>query len=305
MFNLWLEGMGTAKDTDAAGSGCNGETVGQLSIQKEGCEMSKGKEAKFNLPGVSVNSNAKPPRITIYGPPKVGKSTFGAMAPDPIFLSTEDGLGEMEGIPHFEGSDGGPKLLSYDEVTNAIGILWEHDHDRKTVVLDSADWLETLIWKKVAQDQGKASIEDIGYAKGYIFALDYWRQILDGLNALRVHKNMMPIIICHSQVKTFNNPMSDPYDRFSMKLHEKARAMVEEWSDCIFFAGYKVHTKKVDAKGGDNSAKGTAKVTRGIGGGERLLFTSDTPAFVAGSRYNLPPELPLDFNEFMAALASK
>lgn len=266
--------------------------------------MSK-ESVKPGLPGVTTNTNSKPPRIVIYGPPKVGKSTFGAMAPNPIFLSTEDGLGEMDGIPHFEGSDGGPKLLSLDEVLNALGILWDHDHDRKTVVLDSADWLEPLIWEKVAQDQSKTSIEDIGYAKGYIFALDYWKQVLDGLNALRVHKNMMPILVCHSHVKTFNNPMSDPYDRFSMKLHEKARALVEEWADIILFAGYKIHTKKVDAKGGANDTKGAAKVTRGIGEGQRLLFTTDSPAFVAGSRYNLPPELPLDFEAFMEALMTK
>jgi len=267
--------------------------------------MAKAPEKK-GLTGVTSNAAPCPPRIVIYGPAKVGKSTFGAMAPDPIFLSTEDGLSGMQDIPpHFDGSDGGPRLLALDEVLDALGILWAEDHDYKTVVLDSADWLEPMIWKKVAQDQGKTNIEDIGYAKGYIFALDYWRQVLDGLNALRVHKNMMPILVCHSQVKPFNNPMSDPYDRYSMKLHDKARAMVEEWSDCILFAGYKIHVKKVDAKGGNNDAKGTAKVGRGLGTGERLLFTADTPAFVAGSRYNLPPELPLDFNAFADALAGR
>lgn len=259
--------------------------------------MTKTAEKK-GLPGVTRNTNTKPPRIIIYGPPKVGKTTFAAMAPNPIFLCVEDGLGELE-VDHF------PLITTFDGLLDALAILYSEDHDFATVVLDSADWLENLIWKKVAQDQGKTSIEEIGYAKGYIFALDYWRQVLDGMGALRDHKNMMPILISHSQVKPFNNPMSDPYDRFSMKLHEKARALVEEWAECILFAGYKIHTKKVDAKGGDNSAKGTAKVTRGLAAGERLLFTADSPAFVAGSRYSLPPELPLDFTAFMEALSGK
>lgn len=260
--------------------------------------MAKISEVKKGLPGVTRNMNNKAPRIIIYGPPKVGKTTFAAMAPNPIFLCVEDGLGQLE-VDHF------PLITSFDDLLEKIAILFTEEHDFQTVVLDSADWLENLIWKKVAEVQGKTSIEDIGYAKGYIFALDYWRQVLDGLGALRDHRGMMPILISHSQVKPFNNPMSDPYDRFSMKLHEKARALVEEWAECILFAGYKVHVKKVDAKGGANDTKGAAKVTRGMTDNQRLLFTADSPAFVAGSRYNLPAELPLDFSAFMEALTAK
>lgn len=38
----------------------------------------------------------RPPRIMIYGSEGVGKSTFGASAPSPIFIQTEDGLGELD-----------------------------------------------------------------------------------------------------------------------------------------------------------------------------------------------------------------
>jgi len=254
--------------------------------------VSKKDEAKPNaLAGVIRRNEQKPPRVVIYGPPKIGKTTFAAMAPNPIFLCIEEGLGSLE-VDHFD------LITSFDQVLHNLALLWNEEHQYQTVVLDSLDWLEALIWKQVALDNGKNSIEEIGYAKGYIFALEYWKQVLDGFNALREHKGMMPILISHSQVKPFNNPMTDPYDRYSMKLHEKARALVEEWAECILFAGSKVFTRKVDGKGGQ-------KVTRAIGGDERILFTTESPAFVAGSRYALPDELPLNFNAFMEALAGK
>jgi hypothetical protein len=35
------------------------------------------------------------------------------------------------------------------------------------------------------------NIEDFGFARGYTYALDYWKEILDGLNALRNERGMM------------------------------------------------------------------------------------------------------------------
>ena len=32
----------------------------------------------------------------LYGTHGIGKSTWGAMAPDPIFIQTEDGLAEVD-----------------------------------------------------------------------------------------------------------------------------------------------------------------------------------------------------------------
>ena len=39
-----------------------------------------------------------PPRILIYGTEGIGKSTFASESPKPIFLQTEDGLGEIEWV---------------------------------------------------------------------------------------------------------------------------------------------------------------------------------------------------------------
>ena len=47
-----------------------------------------------------------------------------------------------------------------------------------TVIVDSADWLEPLIWKQACAIHKWGSIEEPGYGKGYVAALDLWRASL-------------------------------------------------------------------------------------------------------------------------------
>ena len=54
----------------------------------------------INLQAISRNTSIQPPRIMVYGPHGLGKTTFGASAPAPIFILTEDGLGRLE-VDHF------------------------------------------------------------------------------------------------------------------------------------------------------------------------------------------------------------
>lgn len=230
-------------------------------------------------------SEPRAPRIVVYGGPGIGKTTFAASADKPIFICTEDGLGNLE-VDHF------PLATTYEEVISYIETLASEDHDYKTVVLDSLDWLEALIWAKVTADEGKNNIESLGYGKGYVMALTYWKEILNGFNFLRNNKGMMPVMVAHSQIKTFQSPITDSYDRYCLKLHAKASALVEEWADCVLYAGYKVAVKKDDDKG----------KTRGIGKGERILYAEERPSFSAKNRFSLPPEMPFAWEHFIEAL---
>ena len=48
------------------------------------------------LDSITTGRQPQPPRIMIYGSEGVGKSTFAASAPKPIFVQTEDGLSEID-----------------------------------------------------------------------------------------------------------------------------------------------------------------------------------------------------------------
>ena len=221
-----------------------------------------------------------PRRVLLYGTHGIGKSTFGSMAERAIFLPTEDGLGGIE-CERF------PLAQSYGDVIDALSTLYTEEHDYKTVVVDSLDWLERLIWSKVCQDRGVESIEDIGYGKGYVFALTNWREVLTGLDALRNERGMTVILIAHAQIEKFANPETDTYDRYSPRLHKQASALVQEWCDEVLFATYSIHTKTTDEGFG-------RKRVQGIGTGERIIRTTERPAHMAKNRLGLPEQFPLD-----------
>ena len=48
------------------------------------------------LDNITRGKENRPPRLFIYGQEGVGKSTIGAAAPNPVFVQTEDGLGEID-----------------------------------------------------------------------------------------------------------------------------------------------------------------------------------------------------------------
>jgi hypothetical protein len=242
----------------------------------------------ISLSQLTRANTPKPPRILFHGVAGVGKTTLAAGANQPVFIQTEDGLGLLP-VPHF------PLATSFEAVLEALIALYTEDHDFKTVVVDSVDWLEPLVWAKVCRDNGWNSIEDAGFGKGYVLALSLWRQYLDGLNALRDDRGMTVIQIAHTDIKRFDSPEHDPYDRYVIKLHARAAALLQEHSDLVLFANYRISTVKADV--GFNK-----KVNRALGSGERVLYTAERPAFLAKNRYGLPETLPLDWQAFAQAM---
>lgn len=250
----------------------------------------------ISLESISRSTGIKAPRMVVHGGPGLGKSTFGGDAPNPIFICTEDGLGKLE-------VDAFPLMKSFKDVLDAITVLYTSEHNYQTVVLDSLDHLEPLIWQHLCdtfvgpKGERYQAIEDFGYGRGFLQALDLWRQLLDGLDALRNEKGMAFILIAHSEIKRFESPTTDSYDRYQIKLHKRASDLVQESVDCILFADYKTVIEKEEA--GFNKTK-----TRGISTGQRYLYTEAKPGFIAKNRYGLPPELPLSWQAFSDALTN-
>ena len=191
--------------------------------------------------------------------------------------------------------DAFPLLTSYPQVIDALTALYHEEHAFKTVVIDSLDHLEPLIWAQVCSEHDKGCIEEFGYGKGYVEALNHWRNLLSWLNALRSKKGMAIILIAHAEIKRFESPEVDSYDRYQIKLHKRASELVQESMDCVLFANYKTVINKEDAGFGKKKARGVAT-------GQRVLYTEARPAFVAKNRYSLPPELPMSWEAFSQAL---
>ena len=238
---------------------------------------------------VSTGVTPRPPRVILYAVEGIGKSSFGASAYNPIFIPTEEGLDEIS-APKF------PKAQSFDDVMGYLRLLYTEKHDYKTVVIDTIDWLEPLIWEKTCALHGEPNIEGMekkskfGFAKGYHYALDQWLELLKALDCLRNERDMAVILIGHAEVKRFDSPDTEPYDRYQIKLHKLATAKLVEWANAVLFVNYQIFTEKTDV--GFNK-----KVVRGTGGQNRVMYTEERPAFKAKNQYGLPPEFPFVKNE--------
>ncbi|MEY2655977.1 MAG: hypothetical protein RLZZ524_3005 [Pseudomonadota bacterium] len=241
----------------------------------------------FNLASLQKNA-AKPPRIIIHGDPGVGKTTFAACAPSPVILQTEDGLGNLD-VTAF------PLAKKFEDVLDAIGSLYTEPHEFGTLVVDSLDWLEPLVWDKVCRESKVDSIEKLGYGKGYVEALTYWRQFYDGITALRDSRGMVVIMTAHSQIIHVEDPSLPAYDSHDLKLHKRAAALAEEFADVILYAAVQTNTVTEDA--GFNSKRVRATTT-----GARVMHTVGQPAFLAKNRYSLPSPLPLAWEAFAGAM---
>lgn len=239
------------------------------------------------LSKVTSGVQSRPYYLLMHGLPGIGKSSFAAEAPKPIFLCAEKGTNHLD-VSRLE-------LSSFSDFKAALKELSETAHDFKTVVIDTVDHVEPLIFKEVCKDKGKTSIEDIGYAKGYIFALDYWQQLIQALESLRDDKGMNVILLAHTEVKTFNDPqLTEGYDRYQVKLHHKAASLIIDRVEDVLFANYKAFLHKSD--GGKSKA---------LGDGSRIIYTEHRPSFVAKNRHDLPFELPLSWADFTAATDTK
>jgi hypothetical protein len=242
----------------------------------------------FDLSSIRRGQDIRPPRIFVYGVEGIGKTTFAAGAPNPIFIQTEDGQGALD-VARF------PMVQTVDDVRAALTTLYTEPHEFGTVVLDSADWLEQIVAKDV---ESKHDAKDLAYGKAALKQAEIWQELLAGFNALRNEKDMAVILIGHSQIKRFDSPETEPYDRYSPKLQERSNALVREWADAVLFANYRTVVKKDDV--GFNK-----QVARGISTGERLLFTSERPAYMAKNRYAFPESLPLSWQALSDAIAGR
>lgn len=237
----------------------------------------------------------KPPRLLIYGPPGIGKTTLASEFPDPVFLQVEDGTpGDVE-LTSFG------KLSTYSEVIQAMQALVFEDHGFRTVVIDSVTEMQRLVFAEVcargdASGNAKTNIEDFGYGKGYVYAGRIWQEFLEGVNALRQDRGICVILIAHSTVERFDDPETVSYDRYEIDLHGKSVGAIEREMDAILLLKKPVVVKKEDV--GFNKERNIA-----ADGGAVLIHAVGKPAYTAKNRYSMPPTIRYDRGKGYEALA--
>lgn len=228
-------------------------------------------------------------RHLFYGPEGVGKTSLLADAPKVLMIDVEGGADNIDVARYmFRDEDGGHVPRSYAEVTAAIeDLIANTDHGFETLGIDTIDALEALVHKHVCETNGKSSIEEFGFGKGYQVALDEFRRFLALLDTLRA-RGVQVVMTGHSIVKTFKNPEGEDYDRYQLRVHDKTGGLIKEWCDIVGFVRFDGGAAKLK---GDASQ---AKRARGWSTGKRIVHLAREAAWDAKSRLSLPAEIELD-----------
>lgn len=218
----------------------------------------------------------RPLKIVIYGPEGIGKSTFASKFPDPLFIDTEGGTSNLD-VRRIKCSK------SWDELLLIVKEIIKNPTICKTLVLDTADWSETMCINAVTEKYRKNNIEDFGYGKGYTYLLDEYTRLLSLFDEL-IEVGINVVVTAHAKPRKFELPEEQgAFDRYEMKLTRQVAPVIKEWCDALFFVNYKIYVVT------------TENNTKKAQGGKRVLYTTHNPTYDAKNRFDLPEELELKF----------
>ena len=244
----------------------------------------------------------KPEKLVVEGEAGAGKTTFACSShnkKEPVFVINADDGGENvfhktginlihDCIPTGDVKENAEK---WDQLMATLREIASEKSGIKRIIIDSVDKVEILAQAKTCALHKLTHIEDMGYGKGFSYSRAEMQKLLSGLNYLRDTQDIQPILVCHTQVRTINKPTMEPYDSFVLKLHRSLCGDVMEWADVILFVAFETIVKKIDS--GFNR-----KDSRAIQSGKRFLYTSGSMGVDAKNRFDLPAEIPADWNEY-------
>ncbi|MDE7210183.1 MAG: ATP-binding protein [Lachnospiraceae bacterium] len=220
-------------------------------------------------------------KIVLYGPEGIGKSTFAAQFPQPLFIDTEGSTSNMD-VARMDPPS------SFTMLMEEIRYVREHPQVCQTLVIDTADWAEQLCIAEFCAKKQIAGIEDIGYGKGYVYVAEDFGRMLNLLEEVK-KRGIHIVVTAHAQMRKFEQPDEmGAYDRWELKLQKKDAPMLKEWADMVLFANYKTVVVNVDNQG---AAKGKNKAQ----GGKRVMYTQHHPCWDAKNRHGLPQEVSFTY----------
>ena len=217
---------------------------------------------------------AGPIKAVVYGPEGIGKSTFAAAWPRPLFVDAEDGTSRLE-VDRV-------RPQSWSAVEGGVAELTKDAAGYKTLVLDTADWAEKLLTESVCAAAGMKGIESFGYGKGFTHLAEAWKKFLDQLGRMQRAQGIHVLFLAHSTMRKFEQPdEAGAYDRWEMKLSKTSNPLLKEWADLVLFLNYKTLVVEIDGK-------------KKAQGGRRVMYAEHHTCWDAKNRFGLPAEMPLE-----------
>ncbi|MBN2138178.1 MAG: ATP-binding protein [Sedimentisphaerales bacterium] len=236
-----------------------------------------------------VRAKFLPPKIALNCVEGWGKTSCGAYAPKPAILMARGETGYLtllgtQSVPNIDNV----VVESWQSLLALLGDLASKESlPYKTLVLDAVGGFERLCHEYVCfrdfnGDWGEKGFTS--YQQGYEVAVSDWLRMLALLDQVNA-KGVIILLLGHTQIRPFKNPMGPDFDRYIADIHHKTWAVTHKWVDAALFGTYLTVV--------DNVSKGRNPKGKGIGGTQRILYTERRDSFDAKNRYGMPNEIDI------------
>lgn len=242
------------------------------------------------MPTIMKGGVLPPPRICLFGGPKLGKTTTASETDKPIFVITEEGLGSLS-VDHY------PLATTWEDVLANIRDVASSPHDYRTIVIDTISGAVQLAAESVCSKYFKGDWGAKGYnsfGAGDSATSEEIKRLLPILDSCR-SRGMMVMLLSHAGLHTVRDPVAGDYTKHAPDINRKSWSRLAAWLDVIGHIEYSTTVLKQD--------DGRTKV---IADGSRIVRFSGSSAEDAGFRvgYSLPSEMPLSWPAIRDALGN-
>lgn len=225
------------------------------------------------------------PRVVLNAVEGWGKTSTVANIPGVAIIQaagetgyeTLANAGRVPAVPHVTAAD----WLGLKEFVGNIDPT-----TIKALALDALGGIERLCEEYVNQSQFKGEWADFStFGRGADQVGKEWPTLLSLFDKL-ARRGVAIIILSHSRVETFKNPMGSDFDRYVAACHRKTWDTTHKWADAVLFGTYftVVEGAKDVMKKGKATKSGTA----------RILYAERRDAFDAKNRYGMPADIDID-----------